>query len=163
MFIVNNANWICWVSQVSHPQEAISTDDFFSCWGLVFWFFLVLLFSFRENILLLKDNFENKNHSPIVEVSACTVEPMQKSCLSKISGEGPEFSPMRVVLACGVRNEKCMNSCLLWVLLHMGFSNNCQGDEFRSIWRCQSCLEKHRSRAGALALKLYFIFYKHVC
>lgn len=68
-----------------------------------------------------------------MEVSALTIEAVQKSCLSKTAGEGPEFGGMSVVLACRVRNEKCMNSCLLWVLLRMGFSNNGQGDEFRSI------------------------------
>lgn len=126
-------------------------------------FFLVLLCSFTQKILLLKDNFENKNQSPIVEVSALTIEAVQKSCLCKAAGESPEFSGMNAVLACRVRNEKCMNSCLLRVLLRMGFSNNRQGDEFRSIWRCQSPLEKHRSHAGAVALKLYFIFYRDVC
>lgn len=91
--------------------------------------FLALLCSFTENTLLLKD----KNHSPFMEVSACTVELMQKSCLSKTSGE---FSPMHVVLACGLTNEKCRNPCLLWILLLMIFSNNWQGDQFWSIWRC---------------------------
>lgn len=114
--------------------------------------FLVLLCSFTENTLLLKD----KNHSPFMEVSACIVEVTQKSCLSKVSGEGPEFSPMCVVLACGVTNEKCRNPCLLWILLHTSFSNNWQGDEFWSIWRCLSCLEKHRSHAGSCGSEAVF-------
>jgi len=71
-----------------------------------------------------------------VEVSALTTEAVQKSCPSKTAGEGPELSGMSMILACRVRSEKCMNSYLLWVLLPMGCSNNGQGDEFRSVWRC---------------------------
>lgn len=63
-------------------------------------FFLVLLCSFTQKILLLKGNFENKKQNPIVEVSALIIEAVQKSFLSKTAGEGPEFSGMSVVLAC---------------------------------------------------------------
>lgn len=88
-------------------------------------FFLVLLCSFTQNILLLKDRFENKNQSSIVKVSALAIEAVQKSRLSKTAGEGPEFSGMSVVLACGVKNEKrkhyCfLGYCFIWVFLITG-------------------------------------------